>query len=173
MEQKKAKTIHQIMRGLHRDVGFFIIGLIFVFTLSGIVFIYLDQNFLKQETRIEKTLSPNLKPSDLGEALKMKDFKITEAKGEILYFKSGSYNTATGAAIYSSKELPFLLKKFGDIHKSNSQKPVHWITTIFGVLLLFLAISSMWMYKKGTKLFRRGVIIAGVGILFTLLLFFL
>ena len=173
MEQKRTKTINQIMRGLHRDVGSFIIGLIFIFTLSGIVFIYRDQDFLKQETRIEKTVSPNIKPSDLGAALKIKDLKITRTAGETLYFKNGSYNTATGAASYSSQELPFLLKKFSDIHKSNSQNPVHWITTIFGVLLLFLAISSMWMFKKGTKLFRRGIIIAGAGILFTMLLFFL
>jgi len=173
MEQKKPKTIHQIMRGLHRDVGFFIIGLIFIFTLSGIVFIYRDQDFLKQETKIEKTIPPNLKSSNLGEALKIKDIKITKTVGETIYFKEGSYNTNTGTASYSSKELPFFLKKLSEIHKTNSKSPVHWFTTIFAVLLLFLAISSMWMYKRGTKLFRRGIIIASAGILFTLLLFFL
>jgi len=173
MEQKKTNTIHQIMRGLHRDVGFFIIGLIFIFTLSGIVFIYRDLDFLKQETSIEKTIPPNIKSSNLGEALKIKNFKITKTEGEIIFFKEGSYNITTGKASYSSKELPFLIKKFGDIHKSNSKSPIHWFTTIFGVLLLFLAISSMWMYKRGTKLFRRGIIIASAGILFTLLLFFL
>lgn len=37
MEQKKSKTLHQIMRSLHRDIGFFFIGLTIVFTLSGIM----------------------------------------------------------------------------------------------------------------------------------------
>jgi len=173
MEQKKPKTIHQIMRGLHRDVGFFIIGLIVIFTLSGIVFIYRDHDFLKKDIRIEKTISPNLKSTNLGEALKIKEFKIIKTERNTIYFKDGSYNMTTGKAIYTSKELPYLVKKFSDIHKSNSKNPVHWFTTIFGILLLFLAISSMWMYKWGTKLFRRGIIVASAGILFTLLLFFL
>ena len=119
MVQKKPKTINQIMRGLHRDVGFFIIGLIVIFTLSGIVFIYRDQDFLKKDTRIEKTISPNLKSSNLGEALKIKEFKIIKTEGNTIYFKNGSYNMTTGKAIYTSKELPYLVKKFSDIHKSN------------------------------------------------------
>jgi hypothetical protein len=173
MEHKKSKNIHQIMRGLHRDVGYFIIGLIIIYTLSGIVFIYRDRDFLKHETRIEKTVAPGIAASDLGETLKIKNFKATKTEGEIVYFKEGTYNAATGAASYSVKELPLVLKKFGDIHKANSKSPVHWITTIFGVLLLFLAISALWMFKRGTKLFSRGLILTAAGILFCIVLFFL
>lgn len=161
------------MRGLHRDVGYFIIGLIIIYTLSGIVFIYRDRDFLKHETRIEKTVAPGIAASDLGETLKIKNFKVIKTEGEIIYFKEGTYNAATGAASYSVKELPLVLKKFGNIHKANSKSPVHWITTIFGVLLLFLAVSALWMFKRGTKLFSRGLILTAAGILFCIVLFFL
>jgi hypothetical protein len=33
-----------------------------------------------------------------------------------------------------------------------------------------MAISSLWMFKAGTKTFKRGLILIGIGILFTVIL---
>ena len=47
-----AHTIHYWIRSLHRDIGFFLVGLTLVYVLSGILLIYRDTGFL-QSTPVE------------------------------------------------------------------------------------------------------------------------
>jgi hypothetical protein len=161
------------MRALHRDIGFFVVGLIIIYSLSGIVLIYRDTDFLKHEAQIEKKLPPNLLASELGSMLRLKDFKILKTEGDLVYFQNGTYNIASGVAEYTQKELPPWFSKFSNLHKTTSKSLAHWFTTIFGVLLLFLAISSFWMFKASTRQFRKGIFIAVTGIIFAVILLFL
>lgn len=171
--EKQKRTLNHYMRALHRDIGFFVVGLITIYSISGIVLIYRDTDFLKHEAQVEKKLASNLQVSELGPILRLKDFKVLKTEGDILYFPNGSYNVTTGIAQYTQKELPLWLSKFSQLHKTASQSPVHWFTTVFGALLLFLAISSFWMFHAGTRQFRRGIIIAGTGIALAIILLFL
>jgi hypothetical protein len=170
MEQKAKKSLHHYARTLHRNFGFFIVGLVIVYSLSGIVLIYRDTNFLKQEALIEKKISPNLAEAELGNALQLRNFKIERTEGDIIYFQNGTYNKVTGEAAYSTKELPPLIKKLTDLHKTPSKNMKHWSTIVFGLLLLFMAISSFWMFKPGTNFFRRGIYMAGAGIVAAIIL---
>lgn len=52
MEKKEKKSINHYMRSLHRDIGFFVIGLIVIYSISGVVLIYRDTNFLKHDAVI-------------------------------------------------------------------------------------------------------------------------
>jgi hypothetical protein len=47
-----AHSIHYWIRSLHRDIGFFLVGLTLVYVLSGILLIYRDTGFL-QTTPVE------------------------------------------------------------------------------------------------------------------------
>jgi hypothetical protein len=40
---------------------------------------------------------------------------------------------------------------------------LHWVGVIYGSLLLFMAVSSLWMFKTETGLFRRGITLAAGG----------
>jgi len=173
MEQKTKKTLNQYARTLHRNIGFFIVGLVIVYSLSGIVLIYRDTNFLKREALVEKKLSPNLADAELGLALQLRNLKIERTEGDIIYFQNGTYNKVTGEAAYSTTELPLLIKKLTDLHKTPSKNIKHWSTIVFGVLLLFMAISSFWMFKPGTNFFRKGIFMAGAGIVAAVILLFL
>ncbi len=173
MEQKIKKSAQNRIRSLHRNIGFFLVGLLIIYSLSGVLLIYRDTNFLKHETAVEKKLSPGLEESDLEKALQMRNFKIEKSEGEIFYFQNGTYNKVTGVAAYSIMEHPGWLKKFSDLHKTPSKNFVHWFTTIFGILLLFMALSSFWMFRPGTKLFRRGILMAGMGVLAAVLMLLL
>ncbi|PZX18032.1 hypothetical protein LX69_01067 [Breznakibacter xylanolyticus] len=164
METKQKKSVQQIMRLLHRDIGFLVLGLTVIYALSGIVLIYRDTDFLKREVTVEKTIDPNLDAEALGQVLRKRHFKITATHGSVMEFEQGTYNAATGEIRYTSKELPDVLRKFNTLHKSASRSLVHWAGLVYGVLLLFLAVSSLWMYKPGTLLFRRGLIFAGIGV---------
>ncbi len=171
MEQKK--SLNYYMRLLHRDIGYFVIGFVIIYALSGIILTYRDTDLLKKETNIEKTLPKNLDPSKLGEMLRIRDFKVAETTGTTIYFKNGSYNSSTGLAKYVTKEsLPFL-EKFFNLHKAPSKNAIHWVNLVFGISLLFLALSSFWMYKKGSQLFRRGLYISMAGIAIALILVYL
>jgi hypothetical protein len=173
MERKEKKSINYYMRALHRDIGFFVIGLTVIYSLSGILLIYRDTSFFKHEKQIERKLNPGIPESELGMVLHVKDFDVIKTDGDIVYFHNGTYNKTTGVANYKDKILPAFLDKFNNLHKASNRALVHWFTTIFGILLFFLAISSFWMYKPNTRLFRRGFILTGIGLLAAILLLFL
>lgn len=170
MEQNQKKTAAYYLRALHRDLGFLAIGLIIVYSLSGIVLIYRDKGFMNTEVQVEKTLQPNLEPRQLGNELRIREMRDTKTEGDIIYFKDGYYNKVTGLASYKTKEVIFPFNKFIALHKSNSMESTHLFQTIFGIILLFLSISSFWMFKKGTKSFSRGLILSGTGIVVTIII---
>lgn len=164
----KTKPLQCYLRALHRDVGFFVIGLTIIYSLSGIVLIYRDSDFLKQETEVEKTLPAGLEPDEVGKELHLRNFSLISSNDESIRFQNGTYNKETGVAVYTVKELPAILKVFADLHKTSSRNVLHWISLTYGLLLMFLAISSFWMIKPGNKLFYRGIIIASAGIVFSI-----
>lgn len=169
----RGKSLRWYMRFLHNKIGFIITGLVIIYSLSGIVQTYRDTDILKHEIQNEKQLAPGLDEGKLGPMLKIRDFKVTKTAGDTLYFKTGTYNAATGKASYVSKEWYGWVKTFTDLHKTASKAPAHYFTTIFGVLLLFMSISAFWMFKPGTKAFSSGVLLTIAGIIAAVLLLFL
>jgi hypothetical protein len=160
------------MRITHRYLGFFLAGIMAVYALSGIILIYRDTDLLKQEKIIEKTLKPNLEISELGETLKIKNFQPEKIDGNIVYFKNGTYNSQTGIANYTSKDLPFVLKKLTDLHKANSKSPLYFLNIFFGISLLFFVVSSFIMFKPKTTTFKQGIYVAIVGIILALVIIY-
>ena len=50
-------TINLKFRIIHRYLGFFLAGIMFVYALSGIVMIFRETNFLKKETIVNQQLA--------------------------------------------------------------------------------------------------------------------
>lgn len=173
MEKTKSKSFHLTMRSLHRDAGYLIFGFVIIYALSGIILMYRDTDLLKHEVTVEKKLPPNLKNEEIAGELRLRELQVIKTEGETVIFQNGSYNTASGLAVYTQKEIIFPFNKFINLHKTISSKNNHWFMIVFGVLLLFMAISSLWMFKTGTKFFRRGMLFVGAGIVCAILLLFL
>ncbi len=173
MEETKKKSAIYYMRFLHRNIGFFILGLMVVYSISGFLLIFRDTDFLKSEVVIEKKIEPNIEASKLGEALRNRKLKVDKVENGTFYFQNGSYNSATGDVTYTEKKLPKLLEKFTHLHKSSTEDKAHWFTMVVAFLLFFLAVSSFWMFKPGTKYFKNGMIVVGVGVLATIILLIL
>lgn len=170
MENKERNSINYYMRLMHRNVGFFILGFVIVYGLSGIVLIYRDTDFLKHERNINSTLPVGLDPSEIGSALRIRDFKVAKTEGDLIYFQVGTYNKATGETVHIVKELISPMNKLAGLHKTASKNVLHWFTLAFGVIMLFMAISSLWMFKSGSVLFRKGILTILAGIIFTVIL---
>ncbi len=160
----------RMMRIFHRDIGFFVVGLTLVYAVSGIMLTYRDTEFLKSQTRIEKSLAPGLPVTQLGRILHLKDIQVVKENENEIIFSAGSYNKVTGAVAYWSNEIPAVLQALNNLHFVSSKDSRHWFTTMYAVALLFLALSSFWMYNPSNRYFKRGVYTACSGFIVSLLL---
>ncbi len=161
------------MREVHRYLGFFLAGIMAMYAVSGIVMIFRNTDFLKKEIVVEQNIGPNVAQADLGAKLKNKKLKVDRAEGGIMYFKEGTYNTQTGEAVITKKELPYVMDKMTHLHKSTSADPLYFLNIFFGLSLLFFVISSFWMFIPSSSVFRKGMYFTLAGILLTLLLVFI
>jgi hypothetical protein len=164
------KNFRWYMRYLHNKIGFFITGLVIIYSLSGIVQTYRDSDFLKHDVVNEKQLSPGLNEAQLGQQLRLRDFKITKTEGDVLSFKEGTYNGTTGKANFTTREWYEWVVPFTELHKTSSSNLAHYFTTIFGICLFFMSISAFWMFKPRTKPFSRGVLLTIGGIVASVIL---
>ena len=175
---KRKKTLLEYMRTLHRNIGFFVIGLTLIYSLSGIVLVYRTTDFLKQDTPVQKTIAKNIDSTELAKVLRVKEINIIKTEGNTLFFKAGAaihngkYDKATGMISYTEKQLPAILNKLNGLHKASSRDSVHIFSVIYGLLLCFLAVSSFWMIKPGTQLFRKGIYISMAGFVTAIVLLF-
>ncbi len=172
MSTKTSRALGQKMRVIHRYLGFFLAGIMAVYALSGIIMIFRETDFLKQEVVAERQLSPGLTAGELSPKLRM-GVKIERKEGDVLFFKEGNYNTKTGLATVTKKELPFPLNKMEKLHKATTNSPLFFLNIFFGVSLLFFVVSSFWMFMPKTDIFKKGIYFTIGGIVLTLLLILL
>jgi hypothetical protein len=167
----KPNQINQTMRTYHRYLGFFLAGIMAVYSISGIIMVFRNTDFLKNTIKIEKTIEPNLKAEQLNPILKMK-VNVEKIENGIVYFKGGQYNSETGEVKAEKKELPFILGKMEHLHKATTNDPLFYLNLFFGASLFFFVLSSFWMFLPGTKVFKKGLYFTLAGIVLTLIMLF-
>ncbi|MEI6866814.1 hypothetical protein [Flavicella sp.] len=159
------------VRVIHRYLGCFLSGIMFVYALSGIIMIFRETNFLKKEVIIEHQLESNLAGNEINPKLKI-GVKVEKKEGDVLYFKKGNYNQKTGIAIVKKMKLPFVLEKMEKLHKATTNSPLYFLNIFFGISLLFFVLSAFWMYTPKTPIFKKGMYFAIGGVILTLVLLF-
>jgi hypothetical protein len=164
---------NQSMRVYHRYLGFFLAGIMAIYALSGVLMIFRTTDFLKVEKTRTETLPTDIKPDDLGRALRIREFKVDKEENGILYFRQGNFNTTTGVATVSSKELPAALEKLTNLHKATTRSPLFFLNIFFGASLLFFVVSAFWMFLPGTDVFKKGLYftLGGAALVVLMLLF--
>lgn len=167
----KAETSYRF-RIIHRYLGFFLAGIMAVYSLSGIVLIYRNTDFLKKTQTKEVTLDKQLSPEQIGEQIGNRRLKVDRQEGDIYYFENGQYNASTGVANYTEKRLPKFIEKMTHLHKAKSGEKLYYFNIFFGLSLLFFVLSAFWMFMPGTSTFKKGMYYTFAGILLTLFLLF-
>lgn len=160
------------MRTYHRYLGFFLAGIMFVYSISGMVLIFRNTDFLKVTETISKQVKPNAEGEEIGQLLGIRKFNIEKEEGGVVYFENGFYNKLTGEGQYDTKRLPFILDKMTHLHKAQTSDPLFFLNIFFGLSLLFFVLSAFWMYTPKTSVFKKGMIFAGIGFIFALILLF-
>ena len=163
-------TMSNTMRIWHRYLGYFLAGIMAVYALSGVIMIFRDTDFLKQENKMTKTLAPGLEADSVGKAIRIRDLKFESVNGDLAMFKQGSYNKATGETNWTVKSLPKAIDKLTKLHKANSKSPLFFLNIFFGVSLLFFVLSAFWMFLPKTTIFKKGLYFTLAGIVLTIVM---
>jgi len=161
---------HTKMRVYHRYLGYFLAGIMAVYAVSGTAMIFRDTDFLKFDKQVERQLKPGIKNEELGRELRMRDLNITKEEGDIVSFKQGTYNKATGTAKYTTKEWPAFIEKLSQLHKADTNSPLFFLNVFFALSLLFFVISAFWMFMPKTTIFKKGLYFTLAGIVLTIIL---
>ncbi len=163
---------NQKMRIYHRYLGFFLAGIMAIYSLSGIVLIFRDDNTFKKSIQNQKSLLPNLTVEQIGKEIKIKELKAISETDQTITFKQGTYNKTNGEVSYTTNELPTILKKLTDLHKADTKDPLYYLNIFFGVSLMFFVVSSFWMFLPNTTIFKKGLYFTLAGFLLALIMLF-
>ena len=160
------------MRIYHRYLGFFLAGIMAIYSISGIIMIFRDTDFLKKENQKVLTVATGLESHAVGAAIKIKNLKIISDTLDVITFPQGTYNKITGVADFKVKELPYLLNKMTKMHKATNKDPLYYFNIFFGLSLFFFVISSFYMFMPGTTIFKKGMYFTLAGIVLVLVMLF-
>ncbi len=160
------------MRIYHRYLGFFLAGIMAIYSISGIIMIFRDTDFLKKENQKVLTVATGLESHAVGAAIKIKNLKIISDTLDVITFPQGTYNKITGVADFKVKELPYLLDKMTKMHKATNKDPLYYFNIFFGLSLFFFVISSFYMFMPGTTIFKKGMYFTLAGIVLVLVMLF-
>lgn len=161
------------MRTIHRYLGFFLGGIMTVYAISGITLIFRDSDVLKMTYSFEKVIDKNVAANKLGKVLDIRRLKVLKEEGDIVTFKEGQYNKATGEANYKLVEFPFVIQKLQHLHKAKTSDPLFYLNIFFGLSLLFFVLSSFFMFMPSSSIFKKGMYFTAAGVILTLILLFL
>lgn len=172
-------------RALHRDFGYFYVGLIISFAASGLMMNHRQSwhpdkytTYIKQITvRLpsnEKEIDENFS-KELGKKLKLDDkfrrFNLKDGKLKLSYEKNDvEIDVKTGKGeIVSFNKTP-IISQMMLLHKNNNKNWWIFYSDIFALSLIFIAITGALMVPKGKLSFAgRGWKLALAGVIFPLL----
>ena len=66
------RQVSNNFRVVHRYLGFFLAGIMAVYSVSGMILVFRDTDFLKKVTVHEKVIDTSLSAEELGKALEMR-----------------------------------------------------------------------------------------------------
>jgi hypothetical protein len=164
------------LRALHRDIGYFVIGLTVIYAVSGLAVNHIadwDPSF----RQVERThqLSAPLPADDeqastvVLSALGIREtprelFRAEETKLDVVLEKRTLHvDTATGKVLEEGEEPRFFLRIVNWLHLNRGKKAWTYFADGYAVFLLFLALSGLFMIPGRKGLFGRGAVIATLG----------
>ncbi|HKM93564.1 MAG TPA: hypothetical protein VJY41_07930 [Prolixibacteraceae bacterium] len=172
------KNIRKWLRILHRDIGFFIVGITLVYAVSGII---LNHKKLHNDPAYRTVVVENKIPVGLtiGELelffancfdAYVLNKVLPDNEQYQLFIKGGigSYNPNTGLLqfeVYKKKPLVFFINKLHYNQKKYWTAPAD----VFGGILIFLALSGIFMVRGKKGILGRGKCYLMAGFVFVLL----
>lgn len=164
------------LRALHRDIGYIAVGFTVIYALSGIAMNHIedwDPNFRSSEVQFKITPIPDDATDDEAVAriaaaagISGKPSDVFRAGDEVrLEYPNGSKVTAIGDTVTAQKrDSRFFFRVANWLHATRGKAAWKYISDIYAALLLYLAISGIFMIKGKLGLRWRGTLLIGVGL---------
>jgi hypothetical protein len=175
----KAKSKIQwraLLRALHRDMGYVVVGLTFIYALSGLAVNHIadwDPNFKSYETTHELGAlagDPEAIAAAARAKLGIKEtprevYAASDDDVEVLFDRRTLHvNPQTGHVIDEGQKPRFLLRVANWLHLNRGKKAWRYIADTYATILLLLSLSGMFMIKGSKGIVGRGAILVGLGI---------
>lgn len=177
-------NISKTIRSLHRDLGYFVIGLTLIYAITGIILSGRGLGWFKQEYKSQAVVQKEISKKDFqkeflkivfagkvaevfpedshGMVKKHLRLKLVKESSDELYFRAWrtlkvKYNPNDGKLIVTNLGYPSYIELFIEAHKAAHDNAWFYLAIVYSVILSFLAISSFWMLKGKNSFKNRGV----------------
>ena len=164
------------LRAIHRDVGYFSVGLTFVYALSGLAVNHIadwEPNF-RQITRQHQLLTPL--PSEdqkiaetasvaLGVSEPVREmYRVDERTLQVVFDRRTlRVDTRTGQVAEDAEEPRPFLRVANWLHLNRGKKAWTLIADAYATGLLLLSLTGLWMFPGRKGLWGRAGLIAVAG----------
>ncbi len=160
--------IRKLLRILHRDLGYFIVGMTIVYALSGILLnhrhdfnpdykIY-TENFTFDPSTKDATMEDDLKSivHELPHDLKYKKHYISSDGTVRVFIESGEVviDPVLGKGVVRYLERRPVFFEMNKLHKASIGTTWKWVSDLMAFILLFVAVTGLFVLK-GKRGFQR------------------
>lgn len=172
------------LRGLHRDLGYFYVGLIIAFAISGIAQNHRKQfnpnryvyEFKKVQTAFhlpkESVTKDSVELFSKAEGLEeMRQFDFRKDSTLVISYKDAdaTIHLATGKGEINHWKKRPVLAQLTFLHKFNGNLSWMLYSDIFAVAMIIIAMTGMFLMKGRNSFRKRGWIFALAGIIIPIL----
>jgi hypothetical protein len=164
------------LRALHRDFGYLAVGFTIIYAVSGLAINHLDSwdpNFKTYEKARDIAPIPAEVPDEEAfaraqTALGVGPPRSTYRAGDEIHLEYDNKKFViigdSGSVTEQGREPRFFLRVANWLHYNRGKKAWTYLADIYAVMLLYLAISGLFMIKGKLGLRWRGTILVGLGI---------
>ncbi len=162
--------IRKLLRSLHRDFGYFIVGMTIVYTLSGIYFNHRhdfnpDYKIFITDFKVEVSERKIYSDEEVKEILQSVNEEVEYKKHYItnqglvkVFISNGEavFNPETGEGTLQYLQKRPIIFGMNKLHKASIGTVWKWVSDIMAVILLFVAVSGLFLLKGKHGLMRWG-----------------
>jgi len=164
----KLMRIRKLLRVLHRDFGYFIVGMTIVYALSGIYLNHRhnfnpDYKIFITDFKVELPAKPGLTEEDIKTVLQSVNDEVVYKKHFInnqglikIFIENGEavINPESGkGTLQYLQRRPFIFS-INMLHRANLGTLWKWVSDLMAAILIFVAVSGLFILK-GKRGFNR------------------
>ncbi len=178
-KKKKPQHWRPWLRAMHRDIGYVMVGLTFIYALSGLAVNHLtdwsdgDASFKTYSTTLEvgplvgedQAIADALRQRLLIKETPREVYRQSPEELDIIFDKRSLHvNTQTGHVVDEGQKPRFILRVANWLHLNRGKKAWTYVADGYATSLMILALSGMFMIAGKKGLIGRGAILVGLGI---------
>jgi hypothetical protein len=165
------------VRAIHRDVGYFSVGLTFIYALSGLAVNHIadwEPNF-RQVSRVhqlslplpaeDERLAEEVRQKLAGQAPVREVYRTGDAVEVVFDRRTLRVDTRTGRVDEEAQEARFFLRVANWLHLNRGKRAWTIIADTYAGFLLLLSMTGLWMFPGRKGIFGRAGVVAIAGAL--------